>query len=60
MTDDNMNWSEVTVQVAALATMGGDADDEVDSVVQLVEDSNRAVSGVYVKCQPGGHTLVSS
>ena len=60
MTDDNTNWSEVTVQVAALATMGGDADDEVDSVVQLVDDSNRAVSGVYVKCQPCGHTLVSS
>ena len=61
MTDEETSWAEVTVRVAALATMGGDsADDEVDSVVQLVGDSSRTVSGVYVKCQPCGHTLVST
>ena len=58
MADQEIHWQEVTVRAAALTTMGGEADDEVDSAVEPVGDPSRAVSGIYVKCQPCGHTWI--
>jgi hypothetical protein len=51
-----IRWQEVAVRAAATASAGGDDDGSSVSFVYPIEDSTRTVSGVFVKCQPCGHT----
>jgi len=54
----DLAWRQVEVRLAALATTGGGDEGWAQSVVHPVGDRSRAISGVYVKCQPCGHTWI--